>query len=73
MYTAIYFNTGLEGNDEGVCMLVSSFMLFNIHTLMHACTPACSHAWSILIDHFTAHLRHLRDECLTSGHKTLRG
>lgn len=73
MYTAIYFNTGLEGNDEGVCMLVSSFMLFNIHTLMHACTPACSHAWSILIDLFTAHLRHLRDECLTSGHKTLRG
>lgn len=65
MYTVICFNRGLEGNDEWVCTVVSSFMLFNMHTLLHACTPACSQAWSILIDLFTAHLRHLRNECLT--------
>lgn len=47
------------------CMLVSSCMLFNIHTLMHACTPACSQAWSVLIDLFTAQPRHLRNECVT--------
>lgn len=58
---------------KGVCVLVSSCMLFNIHTLMHACTPACSQAWSVLIDLFTAQPRHLRNECLTWGPKTLRG
>ena len=57
----------------GLCMLVSNFMLFNIHTLRHAHTPACSQAWSILIDLFTAHPSHRRNECLTWGHKTLRG